>query len=291
MVNFVEREGQPIGDEAGMSHSKDHNQALADYDVLHSIMTRRLSARRLKPDPIPEEYIERILEAGRWAMSGANSQPWEFIVVRDPDRKKALYDAYQDINMEFIFWMEQMREFQFRHPAFQVEGDPEEAWEKIHSNATRGGGMTWADAPALIVVLGDGRRQWGTVAGALTFGRHASHLTDGLANCCTHLHLAIASLGLGAQWVTIHIQDPFKRILKVPDLLDVYLIVSVGYADVERRPGVRRELSEMVHHEEYEPDKYMENRDILDYVAQLRGKTMFRYQLTEKSETETDSEK
>jgi nitroreductase len=32
----------------------------------------------LKPDPIPDEYIHKIVEAGPWAMSGANSQPWEY---------------------------------------------------------------------------------------------------------------------------------------------------------------------------------------------------------------------
>lgn len=255
---------------------------LADYEALYRIMTRRLSARRLKPDPLPEGTVEKILEAGRWAMSGANSQPWEYVVVTDPERKKALFDAYQDTNLEFIFWMEQMREYALRHPAFQVEGDPMEAWHAVYHNTKSARGRSWAIAPALIVVLGDGRRQWGTVKGAHTFGRHASHLTDGLANTCTHMHLAIAALGLGAQWVTIHIQEPFKRILKVPDLLDLYLIISVGYPEVDRsKPGVRRELSEFVHYEEYNPELYLQNWEVAEYIAKLRGKTMFRYQLRE----------
>ena len=50
------------------------NDLLGDYETLYKVMTRRLSARRLKPDPIPDDYINKILEAGRWAMSGANSQ-------------------------------------------------------------------------------------------------------------------------------------------------------------------------------------------------------------------------
>jgi nitroreductase len=51
------------------------------YDLLYDIIRRRASVRKLKPDPIPEEYIQKILEAGRWAMSGANSQPREYNVV------------------------------------------------------------------------------------------------------------------------------------------------------------------------------------------------------------------
>jgi len=131
----------------------------------------------------------------------------------------------------------------------------------------------------VIVVLGDGRRQWATVNAAFTFGRHASHFTDGLANTCTHMQLAIASLGLGSHWGTVHVQEPLKRVLGVPDLIDVYLIISIGHADIERKPGVRRELNELVHRETYDMSKYMSNEDIIDYLYKLRGKTMFRYHL------------
>ena len=56
-----------------------------DYDNLLKIIRRRYSVRRFRPDPVPDELIEKVLEAGRWAPSGANHQPWEFIVVRDRD--------------------------------------------------------------------------------------------------------------------------------------------------------------------------------------------------------------
>jgi nitroreductase len=42
------------------------------YDVLIDLLTRRRSIRKFKPDPLPEGAIEKILDAGRWAMSGAN---------------------------------------------------------------------------------------------------------------------------------------------------------------------------------------------------------------------------
>jgi len=49
-------------------------------------------------------------------MSGANGQPWEYLVIKDPKKKKDLYEAFQDTNQEFCFWMEQMRPFELRHP-------------------------------------------------------------------------------------------------------------------------------------------------------------------------------
>src|SRR3989337_3378002 len=142
------------------------------YDLLYDIIRRRSSVRKLKPDPIPDEYIELILEAGHWAMSGANSQPWEYIVVKDPQIKKDLFRAYTELNADFIYWMEQQRVLELRHPSYQMMAD--EAVQRQHSVTG------WSEAPALIVVLGDGRRQWGTVMGAHTFGPGQSHLTDGL---------------------------------------------------------------------------------------------------------------
>ncbi|MGB9668664.1 MAG: nitroreductase family protein, partial [Thermosulfidibacteraceae bacterium] len=53
------------------------------------IRTRR-SVRKMKPDPIPEEALRRILEAVKWAPSWANTQCWEIIVVTDEEVKKKL---------------------------------------------------------------------------------------------------------------------------------------------------------------------------------------------------------
>ena len=150
--------------------------ANSTYDMLLKLVKTRMSVRKFRPDPIPEDTINKILEVARWAMSGANSQPWEFVVVTDPEIKKQLRDAYSEYNTDFIFWMEQQREYNLRHPSYQVKNDPHESLRFNKAKAN------WHQAPAVIVVLGDGRRQWGTVMGAHTFGRDQSHLTDSLAN-------------------------------------------------------------------------------------------------------------
>ena len=53
-------------------------------EVYECIRTRR-TWRDYKPDPVPERVIRKILRAGRWSPSSTNSQPWNFIVVTDPD--------------------------------------------------------------------------------------------------------------------------------------------------------------------------------------------------------------
>src|SRR5438132_13057974 len=96
-------------------------------DTLLKLVKKRTSVRKFRPDPILDDTIEKILEVARWAMSGANSQPCEFIVVTDPEIKKQLRDAYSEYNTDFIFWMEQQREYKLRHPSYQVRGDPQES--------------------------------------------------------------------------------------------------------------------------------------------------------------------
>ena len=63
-------------------------------EVLDTIMRRR-SIYRFTTESVPEEKITSILEAGRWAPSYANIQPWEFIIVRDPKLKAALVEITQ----------------------------------------------------------------------------------------------------------------------------------------------------------------------------------------------------
>ncbi|MDH5770927.1 MAG: nitroreductase family protein [Candidatus Bathyarchaeota archaeon] len=58
------------------------------YNILLEAIRNRRSVRAFKRDSIPKEQIEKILEAGRWAPSGINSQPWEFIVVNKKDLRK-----------------------------------------------------------------------------------------------------------------------------------------------------------------------------------------------------------
>jgi nitroreductase len=58
-------------------------------DLFEIIKTTR-SMRRLKPGPVPNELIRRILEAGVCAPSGGNMQHWRFLVIRDRKIKETV---------------------------------------------------------------------------------------------------------------------------------------------------------------------------------------------------------
>jgi len=61
-------------------------------DVFQAIQGRR-SVRSFRPDPVSEEDLRKILEAAIAAPSAGNRQPWEFIVVRDGERKREVAEA------------------------------------------------------------------------------------------------------------------------------------------------------------------------------------------------------
>ena len=63
-------------------------------DIYDAMSTLR-AVRRLKPDPLPESVLHRILQAAAWAPSGGNVQPWRVVVVRDTEKRRAVGDLYR----------------------------------------------------------------------------------------------------------------------------------------------------------------------------------------------------
>ncbi len=66
-------------------------------DFFEVVKTRR-SIRKFKTDPVPDELIEKILEAVRWAPSWNNTQCWEIVVVKDPELKEKIWKLVPEIN-------------------------------------------------------------------------------------------------------------------------------------------------------------------------------------------------
>jgi len=66
---------------------------MSQIDLREAMSTLR-AVRRLKPDPIPGDVLERVLEAATWAPTGGNAQPWRVIVVRDREKLARLGELY-----------------------------------------------------------------------------------------------------------------------------------------------------------------------------------------------------
>ena len=67
---------------------------MAEIGLFEAIYTAR-AIRRIKPDPVPDEIITKVLDAAIRAPSGSNAQSWVFIVVKDAEKRKQLGALYQ----------------------------------------------------------------------------------------------------------------------------------------------------------------------------------------------------
>lgn len=62
---------------------------------IYEAMSTLRAVRRLRPDPLPEDVLERILTAATWAPTGGNHQAWRVIAVTDAELKQGLEDLYR----------------------------------------------------------------------------------------------------------------------------------------------------------------------------------------------------
>ncbi|MCL2679541.1 MAG: nitroreductase family protein [Dehalococcoidia bacterium] len=232
-----------------------------DIDNFLDLMHTRRSIRRFKPDAVPEETLQKILEAGRWAMSGANGQPWEFVVVRDSETRQKIGEAWFEPHKE-MYAIEQSRLPEIQLPPLrEFAATP-----------------AWKDAPALIVIVGDRRTYQATVLGAsylVTEGASDAIFLKNMANATNLLNLAAAAAGLGAMWISISRlwAEEIKRILDIPAVLEVHTIVAIGQPAYAGKTATRRPLAEIVHYDGYDASRLRSAADIQKFLLELRQNT------------------
>jgi len=229
------------------------------FEEFAKVVMARRAIRRFKPDPVPDEYIEKILEVARWAPSGANSQPWEFIVVKDPEMVRKIYELHSRLDGTRSRVWEMTRREDLRH------------WASVRRpNGTSG-------APVIIVPIGDVRATFASVVAihVMYYSRNLENMT----NVTLLIHLAAAALGLGATWMTLEepSMGPLKNLLGIPEIYHIYSMVPIGYPAYEPAPAYRRELSEITHSDQYDMSKYRSDEQMIDYIVSLRKLTRRAY--------------
>ncbi len=232
-----------------------------DYDELLKLVQKRRSTRRFKPDPVPDECIDKIIDVARWAPSGFNLQPWEFFVVKEPQLKSSIAQFCRD-GMGNMGKMEATRE-------------PWQGMMKPPPQAANTPGGDWSTAPIFILLLGDAR----TNIGLPMYRRYDENLRreafkGGLASAFLYMHLAATSLGLGSQWVssvtTTYAQCMIKNLLGIPLELEVYDMMVLGYPAVPSPPRLVREKSEMVHYDKG-GDTVRTDEQMREFIRKIRG--------------------
>jgi len=205
-------------------------------ELLKTIHSRR-SVRVYKTGKVTDEQLERILDAARWAPSGANSQPWEFIVTRDKKKMKKVREIYLNE------WKQRKLEDPFHYKGLKKD--------------------YVGDVSVLVLICGDPR----TMQVYLTTRQPADReklFQASVANAVEHMMLMAASERLGTVWVSVReeVEAELRMLFGVPQPLRLLWVVPIGPARVWPRPRRRRELSAFVHWECYDPKKLRSNREI-----------------------------
>jgi nitroreductase len=229
-----------------------------DYNDLLELVKNRRTIRRFKPDPIPDEHIEKILEVARWAPSGFNMQPWEFIVIKDPK-----------IKTDMLHWMDE-----YRRLISKIEF-VREPWQKVPQAPYRDPEMDLRIAPVFILLLGDTRVQTGLpMMVRYDLERRQTIYTSSLANAYLYMSLAAAALGLASEWVSIaasaYPQAMLKDCLGIPAYLEVYDMMALGYGATRPRPKFIRKLSEMVHYDRCGENAFRTDEQMKDFIRKVR---------------------
>jgi nitroreductase len=207
------------------------------YDELLSLVKDRRSVRHFRPDPIPEGYVERMIEVTRWAPSGFHSQPWEFVVIREKtvkDRIAAVVSAGPPA------------------PAMRDDTDP--------SRPRREPGF--ADAPVFILLAGDWRAriQFPDRPQRDREAAEAEIFLSSLASAFLYLHLAATSLGLASQWCSGaalgESGEAVREILGLPEYIRTYDMMAVGYPAESPIDKELRDLTEMIHYDACGPEDF-----------------------------------
>ena len=231
-----------------------------DYEGLLSIVKDRRSCRRFKPESIPDEYVNKILEMARWAPSGANSQPWDFVVVKIEGLRQKISQFIKEF-ISLYYKVEHTRDPALRFPSVTRPVDR----------------IGYEDAPVFIILCGDQRTKQ---AYPLYTEVEISEaiLESSLANAFLYMQLAAGTLGLGSQWVSAvrmwYVPCMVKDLLGIPDEFMIYDMFVVGYPLLQPKPRFVRSLEEMMHEDRYDKNKLRTKDEIREFISALRkGRT------------------
>jgi nitroreductase len=241
-----------------------HAQDFTDrrkYDALMDVVRNRLTTRAFDAGyTMPREHYEMILEAARHAPSGANAQPWHFIVVTDQGLKNRITEYF--------------REEQVARARLKM---------KFPTPDYRG----LASAPGFIVVASDFR--WVKAFPVLNDGSELDKmyrenaeriLLQSVAAATMSAHLAAAALGYNVWWVTAigqqKAQQAMKPLLGIPEELSVLDIMCFGPPAKPPYKRWKKSLADISNWNRFDASHFMTEAQIDEWVTTTRHKVMYR---------------
>ena len=188
---------------------------MPDEIGLFEAMYSQRAIRYFKPDPVPDELIHKLIEAGTKAPSGGNRQGWKFLVIRDQATKDIIADYYEQ---------------GWEHAYGSANPNPSTLQPRVRRSADHLA-HTMADVPVLLMacIEHDG--------GPSTLGRGGSIFPS-----VQNILLAARALGLGSCLTSLHkrYEDEIKDLLDIPDNVETVALLPIGFPADNARYGLTR---------------------------------------------------
>jgi 5,6-dimethylbenzimidazole synthase len=174
--------------------------------VYRAIRERRDVRRGFLPEPMPDDLLDRLLEAAHNAPSVGLMQPWRFIVIRDIGVRQTIHKIFLDANQEALAGYAAER--QQTYAGLKLEGILE--------------------APQNICIVCDSQSHRGHELGRRTMPETALYS----AVCAVqNLWLAARAEGIGVGWVSILEPNQLRHALKIPRHITPVAYLCLGYVD------------------------------------------------------------
>src|SRR5215467_2348891 len=219
---------------------------MTELGVFEAIHTAR-ALRQLKQDPVPDVVITQILDAAIRAPSAGNTQNWAFIVVRDPEQRHKLGAIYRKAS-------------NIASAMYAARDRPIHMTEEQFQRFMTSGAYLWdhmGDAPVILVpcqtrpqlpppeaLPPDIRANFAFEQAYVERIRGAS-----IYPAVQNIILACRALGLGTTITTNHIrcEDEVKAVLGIPDDVQTFAMMPIGYPRGKFGPLTRRPIAEVAH--------------------------------------------
>ncbi len=206
-----------------------------DISLFDAIYSQR-AIRKLKPDPVSDELIHKVIEAATKAPSGGNREPWAFIVIRDASTRQKIGEWYRDAwNKTYVA---------------DAEGGKNlpDAMKRVFGAAVHLA-RNLQDVPVMILVCATN-----TPPPSPHAGGHYGSIYPAVQN----LLLAARGLGLGASLTTLHkLHDQeMKDLLGIPDSVETIALIPVGHPIGKYGPTTRKPVEEVTHWDRWDGAKH-----------------------------------
>jgi nitroreductase len=201
-----------------------------DVPLLEGLRTTR-SIRRLKPDPVPRALIRKVCEAGSFAPSGGNRQPWIFVAVVDVERRAWIAERYADA---WNGYMANARRAMEADPDF-----PEAKKRNIRSAAHLAEHLH--EVPVHLFIAG--------------WKRGGRDQGQALFPCAQNVLLACRAVGLGASLTMLHRVrgEEIDRYLGLdPEKTPSIALIPIGWPIGRYGRPPRRPIEESLHFDRFE---------------------------------------